>query len=256
MIAARVLVALYPPPVRDRWGNDLAAHITRAGSRSWVNTVTGAADLWLHPGTWPAISAGQVRRIASTVTFALAVTAALVTRGFGPSQLAPTGHHPVQTAWLLLVATGVALATPLPLLRPAALARLLGLTTRTMTLPALAMLMIFVVANTGWVEHPADPVRVALVIGYWATLTLAGVRVCNVIAHLGGDIVHAPSIRRLQVGLALIGCGLTVGAWNALEGMISSRTFTASSSLVCLAFVALAALAAQNARDLHARPTA
>lgn len=256
MTAARVLVALYPPPVRDRWGNDLAAHVTRAGSRSWVNTVTGAVDLWLHPGTWPAISAGQVRRITSTLTFALAVPAALVTRGFGAAQLAPTGHHPVQTAWLLLIATGVALATPLPLLRPAALARLLGLTTRTMTLPALAMLTLFAVAHSGWVEHPAGPARVVLVVGYWATLTLGGVRVCNVIANLRGDIAHAPSISRLQVGLALIGCGLTVGAWSTLESMITSRTFTASSSLVCIAFVALAALAATNARDLHARPTA
>lgn len=256
MTAARVLVALYPPLVRDRWGNDMLAHVTRAGSGCWVNTVTGAVDLWLHPGTWPADSAGQVRRIASTLTFALAVTAALVIRGFGTSQLAPTGHHPVQTAWLLLIATGVALAMPLPLLRPAALARLLTVTARTLTLPVIAMLTLFAVAHSGWVEHPAGPVRAVLVVGYWATLTLGGVRVCNVIANLRGDIAHAPSMRRLQVGLALIGCVLAVGAWSTLESMIASRTFNASSSLVCIAFVVLAALAAQNARDLHDRPTA
>lgn len=256
MTAARVLVALYPPPVRDRWGNDMVAHVTRAGSGCWVNTVAGAIDLWLHPWTWPANSAGQVRRIASTLTFALAVTAALVTRGFGSAQLALTGHHPVQTAWLLLIATGVALATPLPFLRPAALARLLAVTARSLTLPAIAMLTLFAVAHSGWVEHPSGLVQAVLVVGYWTTLTLAGAGLCNVIANLRGDIAHAPGIRRLQVGLALIGWGLAVGACSVLEGMASSRTFNVSSSLVCIAFVTLAALAAQNARDLYARPTA
>lgn len=146
--------------------------------------MAGAIELWLHPGAWPETSIGQVRRIASTLTFALAVTAALVTRRFGPAQLAPTGHHPARAVWLLLlVAAGVALVAPAPRLQSTAFARALGVTARTMALPAIATLTILAVAHTGWVEHPAAPVRAVLAIGYWAVLALGGVRICHVIAH-------------------------------------------------------------------------
>jgi hypothetical protein len=51
--APAVLAALYPPPIRERWGDDLVAEVAEGGPGSWADTVAGAFRLWIHPTAWP-----------------------------------------------------------------------------------------------------------------------------------------------------------------------------------------------------------
>lgn len=61
----RVLVALYPPAFRDRWGRELTDEVERTGWRSWPRLLVAVAAMWLHPAIWPADSAIERRRRAA-----------------------------------------------------------------------------------------------------------------------------------------------------------------------------------------------
>jgi hypothetical protein len=39
------LTALYPPAVRQRWGDELTCEVRESGPKAWGDTVVGAARL-------------------------------------------------------------------------------------------------------------------------------------------------------------------------------------------------------------------
>ncbi|MGJ5755190.1 hypothetical protein FB563_3405 [Streptomyces puniciscabiei] len=95
MNAATLLTRLYPPAVRERWGEDIHHEVSAAGIRCWPDTLAGAARLWLHPGDWPETSSGQTRRVLTVALFALTAATALLLRSAEPSTtLTADIHHP------------------------------------------------------------------------------------------------------------------------------------------------------------------
>lgn len=109
-----VLVGLYPPAIRRRWGAEIAREAQLAGPRSWFDTLVGAMKLWLHPSDWPQTSVGQTRRVVATALVAVTTTAALLLRAALPTPLTASVEHPATSVWLAPILVGLALATPLP----------------------------------------------------------------------------------------------------------------------------------------------
>lgn len=250
MNAGRLLAGLYPAPVRDRWGPELAAEIVHSGPRSWGDAALGAVRLWLQPATWPETVTGQVRRTVVGFAVAIAATAALGARGFGPVGLRVA--QPGTAVWVAAVVCGLAVLAPVPRLRPVALVRLAAHLARAAALPAFALAVLIVVANSGLIAHPGPAGRVALVGYYWSTLVFAGVRACTAVGRLGPDLVRLPSVRRIQTGLLVVGGGLALGAAE-IATTISAGGRVSSGGLTVVVFVFLAALAARAVLDLRGR---
>lgn len=245
MNAVRLLVGLYPAPVRERWGPDLAAEIAHRGPSAWGDTALGAVRLWLRPATWPETVAGQARRTVVGLAVAIVAAAALGARGFGPAWLAV--DRPATAAWVIAVGCGLAVLAPIPRPRPAALARLAVHLIRAAALPAAALTVLVCLANSGLVDHPGPSEQVALVTYYWGTLMLAGVRACAAAGRLGADLVRLPSVRRIQLGLLTVAGGLAFGATDIAGGGLAAGGPTA------VMFVFLAALAVRAVLDLGRR---
>ena len=74
--ATALLVALYPPPVRERWGDGLSREIASGGPRAWPDTIVGAVSMWAHPSEWPERAPG---RLAASFSSKLAAAAMFVT---------------------------------------------------------------------------------------------------------------------------------------------------------------------------------
>jgi hypothetical protein len=101
MSAATLLTGLYPPAVRERWGADISREVSASGIRSWPDTLTGAARLWLHPSDWPETFAGQTRRVLTVTLFAIIAATGLLLRTVAPSAaLTADMRHPVTSLWL------------------------------------------------------------------------------------------------------------------------------------------------------------
>lgn len=250
MNAGRLLVALYPAPVRDRWGSELTTEIAHHGRSGWVDTALGAVRLWLQPAAWPETTAGQARRTVVGFAVAIVVAAALGARGLGPAGLSP--DRPATAVWVATVGAGLAVLAPLPRPRPAALARLIVYLARAAALPVAALTALVVLANSGLVGHPGVAERVALLAYYWATLVLAGVRACTAVARLGPDLVRLPSLRRIQAGLLTVAGGLAVGAAEIAATVVTGGRL-ATGGLTVVVFVFLTALAVRAVRDLGDR---
>ncbi len=215
MSAAAVLVALYPPGVRDRWGPDLHTEVAASGIRCWPDTVAGAIRLWLRPSDWPETVAGQTRRTVALMLFALAAAAALVLRAAQPT-LALTVDMPRPTSWWLVpVGLGLALAAPLPPLRFAMLPRVSIEAFRVLVRPALAVAAMFALAYSGLVDHPTGALHGGLVCYYWATLGYVAVWMCKVVARIG-QVAAAANLHRLRAALWSTGGGAALGAAQAL----------------------------------------
>ena len=86
-----LIVSLYPPGVRQRWGTEMAREVAASGPRSWPDTVIGAVRLWTHPGDWPETASGQTRRVLAAALFAEAAVAALLLRAAGPPRFLVVG---------------------------------------------------------------------------------------------------------------------------------------------------------------------
>ena len=43
-----LIVGLYPPAIRQRWGTEITQEVAHSGLRSWPDAVIGAARLWLQ----------------------------------------------------------------------------------------------------------------------------------------------------------------------------------------------------------------
>lgn len=253
MNVPRLIVTLYPPAVRERWGRAMRHDIAQAGPRSWPNTATEAAKLWLHPSDWPERPAGQTHRVVAVALLAVTIAGGLLVRATAqPAEALDAGiGHPVALIWLALIAVSLLLAAPLPELRPAIILQLARAAARTLTAPALIVFAMWLTANSGVLDHPAAPVSDALAAWYWATLAFAGLRLCTLAARVV-RLGRPPSTRRLQLALALIGAGLTTGACqSATAAATTPASLAAAGGLAALAAATLTA-----AIDIrrHARP--
>jgi hypothetical protein len=250
-----LIVSLYPPGVRQRWGTEMAQEVASSGPCSWPDTVIGAVLLWTHPSDWPETASGQTRRVLAAALFAEAAVAALLLRAAGPPSFLATGAgHPAASAWMALVLAGAALAAPLPLLRPGALARLATVTTQTLAGPALTLLALYLTAHSGLVDHPSGLVHFLLLGCYWATLTYTGLRACTLITRIGG-IAIMPGVSRLRPALFLIGAGLAIAAGQGLASAVHPTVHAGTLALSC-SLAALAAAAVTAGHDLHAAKSA
>ncbi len=249
MTIARLLVRLHPTAVRDRWGAELEQQVIEAGPRSWANTVLGAASLWLHPALWPEPTTEHRRRALATLAFIITVLTGLLLRATGNQFLGATPQQLGSSGWLLLVFLGIIAATPMPRARPSALVHLAVVTVRTLGVPVVAFLAMFVAANSGLVDHPTGVVHVILISCYWAILVFAGARTCMLIARTRGD-TSAPSVGRLRVALSLIGSGLALAVCQLLAAMAETRPSVAgvATAITLMSFVAIVAA---TAHDLH-----
>ncbi|HTJ36750.1 MAG TPA: hypothetical protein VL738_26300 [Dactylosporangium sp.] len=228
MSAAGLIVALYPPAVRERWGAEIGREVAEAGPRSWPDAVAGAIRLWLRPGDWPETSAGQTRRVVAVALFGVTAAAMLLLRAAEPAP------QPLAVPlWLPPLAAGVLLAAPLPPMRWRALRVVCAETVRTMAAPGVAVAAIFALAYS-------DATGVAVFAFYWATLAFAALRACTLVARCL-RICVAPTTRRLRAALLLVGAGLLAGAY---------QTAAATAVAVTVALALLAALALRAGHNL------
>ncbi|MEU7875530.1 hypothetical protein [Dactylosporangium sp. NPDC049140] len=229
MTAPDLIVALYPPPVRERWGDEIGREIDERGARSWADAIGGALRLWLHPSDWPETTAGQTRRVLAAALFAVVAAVALLLRAS-----APAGAW-----WLAPILAGALLAAPLPRLR--ALPGIAAASVRTMAAPTAGGLALIALANSGLVDRPAGFAAVLLLAYYWATLAFIAVRLCTLVARvLRLGIV--PTRRRLRAALLLVGAGTALAAAQCL---------LAGGLLVTTVLAALAAVALHAGQDLR-----
>ncbi len=251
MKAATLIIGLYPPAVRDRWGADISEELDAAGPRSWPDAVTGAVRLWLRPSIWPETFAGQTRRVIAVALFVVTSATMLLLRAIGPSPTVTADtRHLVTSLWLAPTLLGMALAAPLPPLRWAALRRLTVVAIRTLAGPAAALSAMVLAARTGVVRQTSGFTDAALVAYYWGTLAFAAAGMCILVARVAKAAV-LPSARRLGAALVLLGSGL---ACASLQNVLMNIK-TGSGSLA--ATVALALLAAATISAGHdLRPSA
>lgn len=225
-----LLLRLYPPGIRDRWGGEIVHEAQQAGPRSWFDTAAGAAKLWLHPSDWPETASGQTSRVLATAFVAVITAAALLVRAAGPASLTVSVDRPATSMWLAPILAAVALAAALPPLRWAALGRLAATAVRTLIAPVLAFGGLFLLAHSGLVVHPTGVADVLLVGCYWATLGFIGIHLCLLMARVG-RIAVLPSTRRLHAALLFLGAGLALAAVQTLQ----AGTLVLSCGLAALA---------------------
>jgi len=245
------MAGLYPPAVRERWGGEISHQVAESGIRSWPDTLTEAARLWLHPSDWPETLAGQTRRVLAVALFAITTVTALLVRATEPSAILTADvRHPVTSLWLAPILLGIGLSTPLPSLRLATLRRLITLVIRTLTVPALAVLAMYLTARSGLIEHPSRTAHAALIAYYWATLGFTALRLCTLIARVARTAAM-PSTRRLCAALLLIGAGLALAAGQSLLALVQAAPH-AGSVAVTLTLAILAAATISAGHDLGA----
>jgi hypothetical protein len=210
MTASRLLLRLYPPAFRERWGEDLCAEADRAGWRYWPNLVTGALDLWLHPAIWP--TAWPAQRNSRTAALAILVTTACWLVAHLTTEPGARAYAIALDACSLVLAAGLALLTPLPRVR--ALDRLLVRSVRLLTVPVLlgaaAVLTVHVVPH------------LAGLVAWWTAWGLVLIQGARAVAGLGPDVVVPPSLTRTRLGVAVLtgasaGAAGTIAVFAALD---------------------------------------
>ncbi|MGW2745109.1 hypothetical protein [Streptomyces sp. NPDC001450] len=254
MSAATLLTRLYPPAVRERWGEDISHEVSASGIRSWPDTLAGAARLWLHPSDWPETSTGQTRRVLTVALFALTAATGLLLRSAEPSTtLTADIHHPVTSLWPAPLLLGIGLAAPLPPLSGAALRGLTTAAVRTLAAPAAAVVALCLMAWGGMAEHLTGFADAAAVTYYWLTLGFVSLRLCILVARIARTAV-LPTTRRLSMAFLHIGTGLTLAASQNLLAVV--RTAPQPGSLTqTLALGLLAATTISAGHDLRRKTT-
>ncbi|MGW3210068.1 hypothetical protein [Streptomyces sp. NPDC001135] len=245
MNAATFLTRLYPPAVRERWGEDIRHEVSASGIRSWPDTLAGAARLWLHPGDWPETSSGQTRRVLTVALFALTAATGLLLRSAEPSAtLTADIHHPADSLWLVPLLIGIVLAAPLPPTHGAALRGLAAVAVRTLAAPTAAVVALCLTAWSGTTEHLTGFTDAAVVTSYWLTLGFVALRLCVLVARISRTAT-LPTTRRLSAALLCIGTGLTLAASQNLLAAVRTSlhpgSLAESTALGLLAATALSA---------------
>ncbi|MCP2339328.1 hypothetical protein [Actinomadura rupiterrae] len=245
MNAAALIVGLYPPAVRDRWGPGIRDELDAAGLRSWPDAIIGAVRLWLRPSTWPETSTGQTRRVAAVALFAVTSATMLMLRAVEPSPaLTADTRHIATSLWLIPTLLGIALAAPLPPLRWSALRRLTAVAIRALAGPAAALAAMVLLANSGVLKQTSGLTDVLLVSYYWGTLAFGAVAACVLVGRVAGAAV-LPSRRRLGTALVLLGTGLASAALQNAMACVKSGSVTPSfAATIALALLAAATITA------------
>ncbi len=254
MSAAAVLVGLYPPAVRERWGAEIGHEVSTAGVRSWPDALAGAVRLWVHPSDWPETFAGQTRRVMTVTTFVITAVAALLLRSAEPTDVLTVDlHHPATSLWLLPLLLGVGLAVPLPRPRVQPLRRLVTVALGTLGAPALAALGVVLLAWSGVGDRAVGTARTGLVVYYWLTLALVAQRLCALISRVA-RLTITPSTARLSAALTCVGTGLALAAGQSLVPV--GRLQLPADLAQTLVLGLLGAAAFGVAGDLSRRPKA
>lgn len=250
MTAATLLTRLYPPAVRERWGEDIRHEVSASGIRCWPDTLAGAARLWLHPGDWPETFTGQTRRVLTVALFALTLATGLLLRSAEPSTtLTADLHHPATSLWLAPLLLGIGLAAPLPAMSGAALRSLTAAAVRTLAAPTAAVAVLCLTAWSGAAEHLTGFADAAAVTYYWLTLGFVALRLCVLVARISRTAT-LPTTRRLSTALLHIGAGLTLAASQSLLAAVRTPPFPGSlTETVTLGLLAVTAISA--GRDLR-----
>lgn len=204
MNAAALLVRLYPPAVRERWGGEIAFATQAAGMRSWLDTAAGAAKLWLRPSDWPEVARGDFHRIIAAALVAVVAAAALLLRASSTAGLGVDVGDLVSGVWGTAVLIGLFLAVPVPPLRPAPFRRAIAAAVRLCAAPGLAFLALVLIAHSGLMRHPVGWAHGVLIGYYWVTLAFMALRLCAAVAHVG-RVATTPSTRRLSAAFVLAG---------------------------------------------------
>ncbi|MFC0039184.1 hypothetical protein [Actinomadura rayongensis] len=259
MTPARLLAALYPPPVRERWGPGLEDEIRAAGRRSWPDALLRAADLWLHPAVWPARSPAERRLRASAMAVTVTALCWFVTHVATETDdaLGGTGRSAALTASTLGMAAGLALIVPLP--RPAALAAFARhATVRGAPPAALAALAVAVVHTSGpTAGHTAGVpgwARGAVLACWWTALALGALQCCRLVTVLGADAVVAPRPARLRLGVLVL-LAATAADAGAVLAHVAGAGPDPSAALAGAALALLAPLLLTPLRDLRRATT-
>lgn len=241
MNVATFLTRLYPPAVRQCWGDDLRREVASSGPISWPDTVLGAARLWLHPTDWPEAIKGETRRVSTIMLFTIAAATGLVLRTI-PSSTTLTAdvHRPVASLWLAPLVLGLLFAAPLPVLGRAALRHLAGAALRMLLAPAVAVAALFALAWSGVADHVTGVADTTVLAYYWLTLAFVVWRMCALLARVSHTLLM-PSSRRLAVALLAIGTGAALAAGQNLLSVsgLDPAVVLQSATLGLLAGVAL-----------------
>ncbi|MFC4907257.1 hypothetical protein [Actinomadura gamaensis] len=240
MTAARVLARLYPAAVREQWGPDLEAEIAAAGWRSWWNTLLGAADLWLHPGLWPARSRAQ-RRLRTTA-LATSITAlcwfvAHVGVETDDALSRRAGHSPLLTAGVAIMLAGLALIAPLPRPEAAALRVLLRTAVARFALPAALAAAVVATVRFAPLAHPPPLARGVLLAAWWTAVALGAARAGLIVAELGARVLVPARPGRLGLGARV----LMAGAATEAAALLGSRPDPPGFAVAATILVLLAA---------------
>lgn len=224
MTAASVLARLYPVAFREQWGPDLEAEIAAAGWRSWPNTLLGIADMWLHPGLWPAGS--RAERQLRTTTLAISLTAlcwfvahlgvetdGTLSRG--------VGHSAVLAAGVALMLAGLVLIAPLPKPGAGLLRALTRAAAVRFALPALLAAIVVVAVRLVDVQHPPLLLRGVLLAAWWTAIAVGTARASLIAADLGARFVVPPRPGRLRIGTWVLIAGAATEAATLLGSSLS-----------------------------------
>ncbi|MEU1599165.1 hypothetical protein ABZ468_41760 [Streptomyces sp. NPDC005708] len=243
MNAAPLLTRLYPPAVRERWGEDISNAVSACGIRSWPDTLTGAARLWLHPADWPETFTGQTRRVLTVALFALTAATGLLLRSAEPSTTFTADiRHPATSLWLIPLLLGVVLAAPLPPLNGRALRSMTATAVRTLAAPTAAVVVLCLAAWSGMAEHLTGFADIVVVIYYWLTLGFVALRLCVLVARIA-QAAALPTARRLSAALLCIGTGLAVATGQNLLAAIETAPRPASlAETLALGFLTATAI--------------
>jgi hypothetical protein len=215
--AGRALAAAYPPPVRRRWGADLAAEIDASGVAGWIDSLTGAARLWLRPVQWPASTGSHLRR--AVVVLAL-VTAAVTTVGVRSALPAPaTANHGLTALGLVVLVIGLVALTPLPRMTSVALAAIVRALAAPVLVAATMSAAVYLLANlTG---HRTGLRGTAEITFYWLTLVVAVSSPAIALCRLDPRHLHVPGDSRAAVGLTVVVAGHSIGG---VAGLVFAAT--------------------------------
>ena len=233
-----ILVGLYPPAIRQRWGREMVRDVRQAGPRSWLDTAVWATKLWMRPSDWPETSAGQTRRVLAAALVSVFALAALGLRAAGPGALTVRLGHPLTSAWVVPTLAALVLALPLPRFRK--IGQLAATAARTLVAPTAVLVALYLTAHSG-LKAP----HVLLLAYYWASLGFVSVRLCVLMVRVG-RIAAAPSTRRLRAALLCGGTGRALGAAQSL-----AAAATLAGGVLSIGFAALAIAVLHAGLDLR-----
>jgi hypothetical protein len=247
MRPARLLAALYPAPVRGRWGPGVEDEIRAAGRRSWPDALLRAADLWLPPAVRPARSPAERRLRASAMAVTVTALCWFVTHVATETDdaLNATGRSAALTASTLAMAAGLALIVPLP--RPAARAAFARHAAVRGGPAAVLAAVVVAAVRTGGVPGWA---RAAVLACWWTALAVGAAQCCRLVTVLGPDAVVAPRPARLRLGVLVL-LAATAADAGAVLAHVAGAGPDPTAALAGAALALLAPLLLGPLRDLR-----